>query len=86
MPVTLTNEQIVSIWDNDDARRTIQTARREYYDGTQDILDEDSERIDGSDRTRNVINWVKYIVNAHVSFLTCEPFRYSLDAAGATPV
>ena len=83
MPITLTNEQIVSIWDNDATRRDTQTARRKYYDGTQAILDEGAKRIDGSDRTRNVINWVRYVVNSHVSFLTCEPFRYSLDAMAA---
>lgn len=83
MPLDLTPEQIKLLWDaqTEVDRRAAQTLRDDYYLGEQAILELDDERPDGSDRTKNVTNWIGYISDTHASFLTNTPYSYTLRDA-----
>ena len=77
MAIQLTPADILTIWNNSATDRTLQAERAEYYAGQQAICDETVERYDGQDRNLVVTNWVRYIVNKHVGFLTSKPIRYT---------
>jgi SPP1 family phage portal protein len=77
MAIELTAADILKIWDNSAADRTIQAARSEYYEGDQNILDETEERYDGQSHNLVVTNWVCYVVGKHVGFITSKPIRYT---------
>lgn len=78
MPFNLTTTQILQVWDDADSTRDEMQTRQDYYDGDQAILDETTDRYDGSTRNLMVTNWIKYIVNKHVGFMTAKPVEYTL--------
>jgi len=77
MAIKLTPAQILEVWNNSATDRTLQTERAEYYAGDQDICDQTQERYDGQERNLVVTNWVQYVVDKHVGFLTSKPIKYT---------
>ena len=73
----ISSDNVLRLWDDGSALRSTQSDRADYYDGDQAILDEDEERSDGLTRNLVVTNWVRYIADQHVGFITAQPFNYT---------
>lgn len=81
-----TAQSTQNVWGDGADLRTIYAKRREYYDGDQDILDEDEDRYDGGTRNLVVTNWIEYVVDRHVGFLTDKPVSYTIrEVPGGRP-
>lgn len=82
MIARLAANDVLTIWENNDTRRTTQEKRQEYFDGDQDILDETDTRYDGNPRNKVVTNWIYYVVSKHVGFIMGIPPSLSLKEGG----
>lgn len=68
----LTLDQALKLWRVPEAL----TKRRKYFDATHAVDELLRPRIDGRAKTQDKMNWVRYIVQRHVGFLTSRQVSY----------
>lgn len=80
MPFQLEQDRVVELWDQGESERAILRRRRNYYNGDHDILNDTSTMADGRSKNKAVTNWIRYIVDKHVGFITAKPFEVTFSS------
>lgn len=79
MPLELTTDNVLELWELGNGARLTMCERLKYYKGKQAILCEAAERPDGAKRTKVITNWVRKIVDEHTAFALGNPAAYTLS-------
>lgn len=84
----ITAAQVLEVWGDWQGMRDAMQKRDDYYHGRHGILQESATRdSDKAKRARIVTNWVRFIVDSHVGFLTSRPIEFlSRDGSGEVEV
>lgn len=69
---------ILRIWRTQSAARKVWQRNFDYYEGRQRILNNYRKRFDDKPRSRIVTNWIEFIVQQHVGFLTSREINLIL--------
>jgi len=83
----INSTDILKIWAANKAVRDAQTLRQNYYDGKHSFLSK-PDNTDGTLKSAKTVNWCDYVVDAHVSASTKNPYQITLrnDDADKAPL